>query len=472
MTDAGVLRVAVVGHTNTGKTSLLRTITRDRTFGDVLDCAGTTRQVQAAAVPLKGREVLIWYDTPGLEDSMALYDWIEQLSQPGQRLDGPDRIALFLEDKKARQRFEQEYRVLSQIMVSDAMLYVVDVRDPVLAKHRDELHLLQMCAKPVLPVLNFIASESALAQPWIQAFARQGIHIYLAFDSVTPPSDGEALLYDTLAQLLGSAKTTFQGLSKQAQASREQRRRAALEVVAQLCVKTAAVKKNLPQDKTLLQTALEQQQALIRRFESESVADLLRLYAFAHDDYTATELPITDGQWQTDLFSKQALTEAGISLGKGAAIGALAGAAVDVLSAGLTLGAGTLAGAAAGSVWQGVDQWGSHLKAKLSGQVQWRVSDEVLRVLAVRNLQLIRALEKRGHAAQRGIEVVANISKKRTVTLDLPFETEPFEQAMAKARSHPEWSDELSSDRVRRASVQAVAHCFAGSTLFVDDPDV
>ncbi|WP_241130446.1 GTPase, partial [Achromobacter xylosoxidans] len=37
-----VINVAVVGHTNTGKTSLLRTLTRDTSFGDVADQPGTT----------------------------------------------------------------------------------------------------------------------------------------------------------------------------------------------------------------------------------------------------------------------------------------------------------------------------------------------------------------------------------------------------------------------------------------------
>ena len=41
-----ILRVAVVGHTNTGKTSLLRTLARDVAFGEVSDAAGTTRHVE------------------------------------------------------------------------------------------------------------------------------------------------------------------------------------------------------------------------------------------------------------------------------------------------------------------------------------------------------------------------------------------------------------------------------------------
>ena len=44
------LRVAVVGHTNTGKTSLLRTLMRDVAFGEVSDHPATTRHVEGATL--------------------------------------------------------------------------------------------------------------------------------------------------------------------------------------------------------------------------------------------------------------------------------------------------------------------------------------------------------------------------------------------------------------------------------------
>ena len=40
------LDIAVVGHTNVGKTSLLRTLLRQPDFGQVCDSAGTTRHVE------------------------------------------------------------------------------------------------------------------------------------------------------------------------------------------------------------------------------------------------------------------------------------------------------------------------------------------------------------------------------------------------------------------------------------------
>src|SRR5687768_14634482 len=85
------LRAAVVGHTNAGKTSLLRTLTRNVRFGEVSDRPGTTRDVEGCALKVGGRSVLELFDTPGLEDSIALLDLIES-SRSGHRIDGVELI--------------------------------------------------------------------------------------------------------------------------------------------------------------------------------------------------------------------------------------------------------------------------------------------------------------------------------------------------------------------------------------------
>src|SRR5690606_14213868 len=182
-----MLKIAVVGHTNTGKTSLLRTLTRDSGFGDVADSPGTTRHVEGARLRLDGRPVLEWFDTPGMEDSIALLEYLERLDEPGARRDGPSRIRRFLDSPEAHRRYEQEARVLAKVLDCDAALYVIDARDPVLSKHRDELALLAACGRPLLPVLNFVNSPAHRAGEWRDAMARLGLHAALEFDTVAPP---------------------------------------------------------------------------------------------------------------------------------------------------------------------------------------------------------------------------------------------------------------------------------------------
>ena len=66
--DSEPLKLAVVGHTNTGKTSLLRTLLRDVHFGEVKNEASTTRHVERAMLndSQTGEDLVALYDTPGL----------------------------------------------------------------------------------------------------------------------------------------------------------------------------------------------------------------------------------------------------------------------------------------------------------------------------------------------------------------------------------------------------------------------
>ena len=79
------LRIAVVGHTNTGKTSLLRTLLRDTRFGEVSSRPSTTRHVEGARLLANGDTVAKLFDTPGMEDAIALLDYIDLLAPPAER---------------------------------------------------------------------------------------------------------------------------------------------------------------------------------------------------------------------------------------------------------------------------------------------------------------------------------------------------------------------------------------------------
>ena len=65
MTDArkAPLKLAVVGHTNVGKTSLLRTLTSDVGFGEVSHRPSTTRHFEGARFSFLLVRFLFLYDS-------------------------------------------------------------------------------------------------------------------------------------------------------------------------------------------------------------------------------------------------------------------------------------------------------------------------------------------------------------------------------------------------------------------------
>ncbi|WP_213941669.1 GTPase/DUF3482 domain-containing protein [Pseudomonas sp. dw_612] len=426
------LKLAVVGHTNVGKTSLLRTLTRDVGFGEVSHRPSTTRHVEGARLSVDGEPLLDLYDTPGLEDAIALLDYLERLERPGERLDGPARLARFLEGSEARQRFEQEAKVLRQLLASDAGLYVIDAREPVLAKYRDELEVLASCGKPLLPVLNFVSSAQHREPDWREALARLGLHALVRFDSVAPPEDGERRLYESLALLLENARPQLERLIVDQQAQRLARQQSAARLIAELLIDCAACRRSVSSEAEQEQQAISELRKAVRQREQRCVEALLKLYGFRPQDAAASDLPLLDGRWGDDLFNPETLKQLGVRVGGGIAAGAAAGAGVDLLVGGLTLGVAALAGAIAGGALQTARSYGSRLLGKIKGQRELTVDDSVLRLLALRQRQLVQALNQRGHAAMDSIQVAT--------PQDKTWREGKLPEALNKARAHPQWS--------------------------------
>jgi hypothetical protein len=75
------------------------------------------------------------------------------------------------------------------------------------------------------------------------------------------------------------------------------------------------------------------------------------------------------------------------------------------------------------------------------------VDDNVLRLLALRQRQLLAALDARGHAATTAIQL-NNPQDKSWREGQLP-------EALRKARAHPEWSSLTPGARLEQAERQA-----------------
>ncbi|MFI8480271.1 GTPase/DUF3482 domain-containing protein [Pseudomonas sp. NPDC078700] len=432
MTKPQALRLAVVGHTNVGKTSLLRTLTRDVGFGEVSPRHSTTRHVEGARLSVEGEALLELYDTPGLEDAIALLDYLERLDHPGERLDGPARLERFLQSSEAHQRFEQEAKVLRQLQACDAGLYVIDAREPVLAKYRDELEVLSMCGRPLLPILNFVASTAHREEEWREALARIGLHALVRFDSVAPPVDGERRLYESLSLLLEKAAPQLQRLIMDHQTQREARAKAGVQLIADLLIDCAAYRRSVAADPEREKVAINALREHICKREQRCVEDLLKLYAFRKDDAKAEDLPLLDGRWGDDLFNPETLKQLGIKVGGGMAAGAATGAGIDLLVGGVTLGAAAALGALIGGSAQTLRGYGERLKSKIKGERELTVDDAVLRLLALRQQLLLSALDERGHAAMDAIKLAE--------PQDSTWRKGKLPEALRDARAYPQWS--------------------------------
>ena len=90
------LKLVLVGHTNVGKTSLLRTLTRDVEFGEVSPRASTTRHVEGArqyATRAVSRDTLVIHGAADTTVPLAnVLAWAEPLELPVVVIPGADHF--------------------------------------------------------------------------------------------------------------------------------------------------------------------------------------------------------------------------------------------------------------------------------------------------------------------------------------------------------------------------------------------
>lgn len=403
-----LLKIAVVGHTNAGKTSLLRTLLHAREFGEVDQRPSTTRSVLEQGVWLDGQQLITFFDTPGLESGSELMVATERFATQ-HRHDGPAQIRAFLDSAQAQHEFAQEAKVLRQLLQSDAAFYVLDCRDPVLPKYQDELHLLTRCGKPLIPVLNYTAAAQAQEQEWRDALAKLNLHAVVAFDTVTPPEGGEAYLLESLATVVPHATHSLKRLILWRKQERQQRIEGGLHAIAELLVEVASYREIIANEASDLEktTAVERLQQRIRAREQVAVRSLLTRFAFLPDDAIAEQLDSATGNWQDDLFTSEILKAWSKDTGFGVGAGAAAGAGIDLMVGGLSLGAASALGAAAGGLYQSWRHFGDKLKQRWQGQRALQVDERTIAVLVGRQLYLLEQLTRRGHAATSTLQITA-----------------------------------------------------------------
>ncbi|MFO1436342.1 MAG: GTPase/DUF3482 domain-containing protein, partial [Gammaproteobacteria bacterium] len=301
MNDDTSMKVAVVGHTNTGKTSLLRTLTRDVEFGEISARPGTTRHVEATSLLVGGKPRIELYDTPGLEDSTTLLSALEAGSG-----DGIDRIRGFLDSAAAHGELEQEAKVLRQVLASDVALYVIDAREAMLGRHREELSVLSMTARPIIPVLNFTGSPDSREKQWREHLARINLHAVVAFDTVLFNRDDERRLFEAMQALLAPRYALLQQLIDERESAWQSLRRAATACIADLLIDAASTSHSVRQDdEGAIAAAGDWLQQQLRQREERCISQLLELFAFRSNDVIAAVIPIQNGRWKLDLFAPE-----------------------------------------------------------------------------------------------------------------------------------------------------------------------
>lgn len=452
-----LLNIAVVGHTNTGKTSLIRTMLRSTEFGVIEDAAGTTRHVEQATIAADNEPILNLYDTPGLEDSRALFAHIKKLQAKSRLLLPAQILEHFVTHVAVNDPLEQEAKVIRQVLRSDILLYIIDVREPFLEKYRLELDILTQSAKPIIPVFNFIAEHQPELTKWRQHLAVYHMHATLEFDTVAFSFEAEKRLYQKIQTLVESHYTPLQKLIDYRATLWNQLCLSGAKRVTELIVNVACYRESKTTKNNLIADSLIENRLhdFVRKAEQRCLHDLLAIFNFSDKDVAIQKIPVSDGQWQLDIFAPGILKAYGLDVGSAAAKGAAAGAGIDLMVGGMSLGAASALGAIAGAGWSTFRRYGDEIKATVKG-TKWQCADETtLQILYLRQKHLLKKLMHRGHAAQDTLHVDKADSEK------LPDNWHKITSAL---RQNPAWQ-EASVARNNNPQFQEIEAKLVGSLL-------
>lgn len=346
------ITLALVSHTNVGKTTLARTLLR-RDVGEVLDQAHVTEVSTSYDLVATDDATLVLWDTPGFGDSVRLL----------RRLEGEKRpILWFLRqtwDRIADRPLWSSQQAMRTVRDdTEVVLYLVNA-----AEHPDEagyvapeLDLLAWTGRPVLLLLNQTGDASPVVsaerrQLWKQATARwPTVKDVLDLDAFDRCWVEESVLFARIEAWLDPARQPTMRRLREAWDQRNlEAFGRALDALANYLAETVRDRETLGEKRPNRAEKRRGMEALGERLVARTedmMAALLSIHGLEGTAASAIEKEAghftIEGEEKVD-------PERGALWG-GLVSGALTGLAADVFSGGLTFGGGLMAGAILGAL--------------------------------------------------------------------------------------------------------------------------
>src|SRR5665213_618321 len=188
--------VSVVGPSNHGKTSVLRTLSEDSTFAVVDDRPGTTKLVRKRSIQLRTLDVMHLCDTPGFQVSDQI---VAKLKAPD---DGNILNEIIETAHDLGEAAHDDYKAWYQIKNSHVLFLVIDVTQSPEGRFNQDLRLMSRCGKPSIVLLNFKPSQQGEVRLWKENLRGYNFHVISEYDADRRRTENEVDLYQRIANVL------------------------------------------------------------------------------------------------------------------------------------------------------------------------------------------------------------------------------------------------------------------------------
>ena len=402
------VELVLVSHTNSGKTTLARTLL-SRDVGEIRDAPHVTELAEPHLLleSSLGDRLMLW-DTPGFGDSSRLVQRLRLADNP---------IGWLLREVWDRHRDRpfwcSQQAVRAARAASDVVLYLVNAAEP----PRDagyvaaEIQVLRWIGRPVLALLNQVgpprprAEEAAEQQLWREHMLSHGLSCdVLTLDAFARCWVQEGTLLDAVATRLPAGKRSgFSRLQAQWTARNIERFDTCMRVLSEQVAAAAHDGETIDEaagsvgSRVLVTLGLRKDEqarnramaSLADRLDANVKAATDRIIALHGLDGSTSETILK--RVQQAYATQEPVPEGRAALFGGVLTGALSGLKADLATGGLSMGAGLLVGAVLGGlgaagVARGINRLTGTERARLSWPddfLDGLLRASVLRYLAV-----------------------------------------------------------------------------------------
>jgi hypothetical protein len=351
--------LAVVGHPNKGKSSLVSTLAQDDSVAIGTD-PGTTLRARAYPMRIDGTLLYTLVDTPGFQRARQVLAWLESRARE-ESASAADRARLvrdFVASSDHLSRYSDECELLRPIVSGAGVLYVVDGGVPYGPEYEAEMEILRWAGAPSMAIINPIERSDHVEQ-WRAALS-QFFRVVRVIDAVAADFATRRQLLLAFGELEASWRAPIEAAVDALDEARRTQHRFAAREIAEAIINSLSlvVERKLGPDEDAAQfrEALESEyKSSLQRLESEHRHAVQRIYGHHGLEANAAALELLE----RDLFSEDTWLAFGLRrrdlVTAGAASGAATGAVVDATLHGASLLFGMVAGAAIGGVlgWLG-----------------------------------------------------------------------------------------------------------------------
>ncbi|MDX1456499.1 MAG: GTPase/DUF3482 domain-containing protein [Marinobacter sp.] len=352
---------AVVGHPNKGKSSVVATLSQNDAIAIALE-PGTTRHSQAYPLRVDGEVLYTLVDTPGFQRPRQVLEWLEAHSLSAS--DRAETVAAFVHQHRDDPRFHDECELLTPLTEGAGVIYVVDGSVPYSAENESEMTILRWTGQPSLALINSIGPDD-YSEAWHSALG-QFFQVVRKFNAVSAPFNQHLSLLKAFGQLEPNWEGVLDKAVLHLSAQRAQRKEQAARLIATALEdmmgwqeqRTLTAGQLSGTSRDTLAADLRQRWYRHQRQREQSLRlGIEQLYQ--HHRIQRQEAELT---WHSehDLFSDSSRQTWGVSKAylatAGFGAGALGGVGIDAVTLGTSLGTGALVGGllgAAGSYFYG-----------------------------------------------------------------------------------------------------------------------